>query len=100
MVLCPPLCRSPDFHRPTYLFLVNLFPDCVDKVWKPLLTRSVPATAAEGGGNNLKHLKEFHLKARTRFWYWLSEVCRVCSKAVPEMNPRVPEELLPLRERG
>ncbi|KAJ1488131.1 hypothetical protein T484DRAFT_2139882 [Baffinella frigidus] len=32
---------SPDFHRPTYLFLVNLFPECVDKVWRPLLTRSL-----------------------------------------------------------
>jgi hypothetical protein len=30
---------TPEFHRPTHLFLANLFPACVDKVWGPLLRR-------------------------------------------------------------
>ena len=45
-------------------------------------------TAAEQGGNNLKGVADFHLKAKGRIWPRLAYVFQVRSTAVPVRTPR------------
>jgi hypothetical protein len=39
------------------------------------------STASERRGNNFKGFKDFNLRAKARFWPWLSYLCRFCSAA-------------------
>ncbi|EKX38172.1 hypothetical protein GUITHDRAFT_154781 [Guillardia theta CCMP2712] len=35
---------NPTFHKPTHLFLANMFPDICNKVWKPIFEKALTST--------------------------------------------------------